>query len=161
MKPDLYPIPGPWKGQLAIVARPRGGDWLEDEAAAWRSAGVDVVVSLLEPDEAADLGLANESGTAAVQGVRLISFPIPDRDIPASNDDALVLLNEVKALLEQGRTVAVHCRQSVGRSGLIAIGALALAGVSLDKAIATVGTARGQTVPETAEQLRWLRELRF
>ena len=48
MSPDLYWIVGPWRGRLAIAARPRGGDWLDDELSGWRQAGIDVVVSLLE-----------------------------------------------------------------------------------------------------------------
>ena len=42
-----YQIEGPWRGQLAIVPRPRGEDWLRDEARAWKDEGFDVVVSLL------------------------------------------------------------------------------------------------------------------
>jgi hypothetical protein len=40
----------PLTGRLAIAARPRAGDWLVDEVAAWRAAGIDLVVSLLEPE---------------------------------------------------------------------------------------------------------------
>ena len=52
MTPDLFWIVGPWRGRLAIAARPRGGDWLEDEITGWRLAGIDIVVSLLESHEA-------------------------------------------------------------------------------------------------------------
>ena len=51
MKAELSIVDGPWPGRLAIVPRPRGGDWLEDEVRAWREAGVDIVVSALEADE--------------------------------------------------------------------------------------------------------------
>jgi hypothetical protein len=64
MKPDLYWIPGAWRGRLAIVTRPRGGDWLGDEAAGLRRAGVGILVSLLERDEAAQLELAQEVKSA-------------------------------------------------------------------------------------------------
>ena len=43
MNPDLFWIPGPWRGRLAVATRPRGGDWLEDEVNGWRRAGLDVV----------------------------------------------------------------------------------------------------------------------
>jgi hypothetical protein len=42
--------------RLAIVPRPRGGDWLEDELDQMKRAGVDVLVSMLQVDEAAELG---------------------------------------------------------------------------------------------------------
>jgi hypothetical protein len=47
MKPDIYWIKGPWSSKLAILARPRGHDWLADEIAGWQTGGVQVVVSLL------------------------------------------------------------------------------------------------------------------
>ena len=37
--------------QLAVVPRPRGNDWLEQELLAMKAAGVDVLVSLLTGDE--------------------------------------------------------------------------------------------------------------
>jgi hypothetical protein len=61
MKPDINWIPGPWRGRLAIAARPRGGDWLEDELKGWSESGVKVVVSLLETDEAIALGVSRRS----------------------------------------------------------------------------------------------------
>ena len=46
MKPTLFWIPGHWLGKFAIIARPRGGDWLDQEVQALQSAGIDVLVSL-------------------------------------------------------------------------------------------------------------------
>lgn len=40
MKSDLFWINGPWPGRLAIMPRPRSGDWLEDEIQAWSGAAV-------------------------------------------------------------------------------------------------------------------------
>ncbi len=59
MKNPVYWIEGVPTGKVAIVPRPRGGDWLEDEVRAWRAAGIDVVVSLLTDDEVRELGLAD------------------------------------------------------------------------------------------------------
>jgi protein-tyrosine phosphatase len=159
MNPDLFWVPGPWRGKLAVVARPRGGDWLEDEASGWHRSGIDVVVSLLEEAEAADLDLAHERDVAESNGVHFVSFPIPDRGVPASTPDALALLKDLAGTLEEGRNVAVHCRQSIGRSGLIAAGVLLMSGIGVEKAIEVVSTARGQSIPETTAQLRWLRHL--
>lgn len=159
MKPDLFWIPGPWRGSLAIVARPRGGEWLEDEAKEWRQAGLDVVVSLLENDESAELNLASEQGIAESHGIRFISFPIQDRGVPVSQKEALSLLAMITTVLEEGRNVAIHCRQSVGRSGLIAAGLLIFSGMDVDAAVQAVSAARGQTVPETDAQFQWIRQL--
>lgn len=53
---NLYWIPGPWKGRLAITPRPRGGDWIEDEMKSWCDQSINVVVSLLEPSENREFG---------------------------------------------------------------------------------------------------------
>jgi protein-tyrosine phosphatase len=113
MTPDLFWIPGPWRGQLAIASRPRGGDWLADEADGWRQAGIDVVVSLLEDQEAAQLDLAGEAKAAEAVGARFISFPISDRGVPESEPAAVSLITAISDALEKGKNVAVHCRQGV------------------------------------------------
>jgi len=156
MTPNLFWIPGPWRGRLAIAARPRGGDWLEDEASGWRRAGIDVIVSLLEADEAAQLELVDEAKAAKSNGIRFISFPIPDRGVPASAPAAISLIAAVSDALKRGDNVAVHCRQGVGRSGLIAAGVLVSAGIDPERAIEVVSSARGQTVPETPGQRSWV-----
>ena len=159
MTPDLFRIPGPWRGRLAVVARPRGGDWLEDEASGWRRAGIDVIVSLLEDDEAAQLGLHDEAKAAEANGIRFISFPIPDRGVPASVSEAVSLIAAISDALETGKNVAVHCRQGLGRSGLVAAGVLAGSGLNPERAIEVVSSARGQTVPETPDQRLWVQQL--
>ena len=83
MKPDLYWIAGPWRGRLAVATRPRGDDWLEDEARSLRESGLDVVVSLLE-EEAEQLGLLAEREATEAQRIHFLSFPIADRGVPAS-----------------------------------------------------------------------------
>jgi protein-tyrosine phosphatase len=159
MSPDLFWIPGPWRGKLAVAARPRGGDWLEDEAAGWRRAGLDVVVSLLEKEEAAQLELAREGDAVESNGMNFVSFPIPDRGVPASTPAVVSLLKKIVEALEEGKHVAIHCRQSIGRSGLIAAGVLMSSGIAAGKAIEVVSAARGMAVPETPEQLQWIHHL--
>jgi protein-tyrosine phosphatase len=159
MRADLFWIPGPWRGRLAIATRPRGGDWLDDEATAWRQADLDVIVSLLESEEASQLGLLDERQAAEDHALRFISFPIPDRSVPASLQEAVSLIGEITAQLEAGKNVAVHCRQGIGRSGLIAAGILIAAGTSPEEAMQIVSSARGISVPETTEQRRWTERL--
>ena len=60
MQAEMYWICEVGAGRLGIMPRPRGGDWLEDEIRSLRDAGVDVVISLLEPHEVAELEIAEE-----------------------------------------------------------------------------------------------------
>ena len=159
MKPTVYWIPGPWRGRLAVVTRPRGHDWLEDEIREWRDAGLDSVVSLLEGEEAEELGLAREQTFAEASGLSYLSFPIPDRGVPGSNAEAVAFLRTIRSEIEAGKSVAVHCRQGVGRSGLVAAGVLVTAGLRPEEALQRVSAARGETVPETPEQRSWVQRL--
>jgi protein-tyrosine phosphatase len=144
-------------GRLGVSPRPRGGDWLEDEMKAWRAGGVDVVVSLLTCDEAADLMVESEAGFCKSAGMVFRSFPIEDRGVPNSANDADALLQELTESLRAGKTVLIHCRQGIGRSGLIAVALLTLIGQHIENAVAAVSRARGLTVPETEGQLAWLK----
>jgi protein-tyrosine phosphatase len=72
---------------------------------------------------------------------------------------ALSLMRKIADALEEGKNVAVHCRQGIGRSGSIAAGVLVTSGIGVEKAIEAVSTARGETIPETAAQIQWLHHL--
>src|SRR5579872_7478930 len=135
MTPDLFWIPGPWRGRLAVMTRPRGGEWLEDEVKGWHRAGLDIIVSLLESDEAAELGLAKEGSIAESGGIQFRSFPIPDRGVPASTADVHGFLSSVIRVLEGGKAVGIHCRQGIGRSGMIAAALLVTSGLNSSQAL--------------------------
>lgn len=145
-----------WNGRFAILPRPRGGDWLKDEVRAWRVAGVDVVVSLLEEGEIAELHLKQESEVCRAVGLEYLHFPIPDRGVPGSTGGFWQLLQGLQLTLLTGKKVAVHCRQGVGRSALIAACLLVLDRVDPESAFAVVAKARGCPVPDTVEQRQWV-----
>jgi protein-tyrosine phosphatase len=158
MTTEVYWIEGPWPGRLAISPRPRGGDWLEDEIRAWSISGVDVVVSLLTLDETRNLGLTEESQLCRSFNISFISFPIEDRMVPTSHDDAVNLVSVVERLLFEGHSVVIHCRGGIGRSGLLAASLLVTAGLVPEEAMRRVSAARGISVPETDEQIQWVKD---
>jgi protein-tyrosine phosphatase len=159
MTTGVFVIPGPWPGRLAVVPRPRGGDWLADELAAWRRAGVGTVVSLLTPDEVIDLDLAEEDRLTYAEGMEFVSFPINDREVPDSTAAAAGLFTKLDAALAAGTTVLIHCRQGIGRSAIVAAGLLVRTGLDAETALGRVASARGLPVPETDEQRRWVAAL--
>ncbi len=156
MGPKLYWIDSLWPGKLAISARPRGGDWLGDEVEGWRGEGIDVVVSLLTDEELPELGLEREADTAARHGLRFMNLPIPDRGVPASSAVAATFVEDLRKQLEQGHNAVIHCRQGIGRSGMIAAALLVKQGSSPSEAMQRVSQIRGVTVPETEQQRAWL-----
>ena len=157
MTPDLFRIATDTLGRLAISARPRGGDWLSDEVAGWKRAGVTVVVSLLESEEERDLGLTDEATECAAHGLRFVPVPVPDRGTPTDTTAFAEAVHAVADELDNGEWVAVHCRQGIGRSGLCAVAVLRVLGVPTADAIVAASAARGRPVPETPEQTEWLR----
>ena len=138
------------------MPRPRGGDWLEVEVRAWRDAGVGVVVSLLESEEVADLDLSAESELSRANGIDFVTFPIVDRSVPTARETVAELVAKLAVALKEGKNVAIHCRQGVGRAALVAVSTLIRLGIDVETAIATIGLARGRPVPETSEQRQWL-----
>jgi predicted protein tyrosine phosphatase len=156
MRKELYWVDGPWRGKLAMAARPRGGDWLSADLASWKRAGADTVVSLLTPEEETDLDIRQEAAETKSQGMEFDSFPIPDRQIPKSEAKWAELLDELTRDLSRGKNVVVHCRQGIGRSGLLAACLLVRKGISPGAAVEMVSVARGISVPETPEQRDWI-----
>ena len=83
----------------------------------YRQAGVEVVVMLVSDQEAQEKSGRNLRELYAEQGMRVISLPIPDFDIPTA-EMLLPGLEQVKAAAQSGRSVAVHCNAGIGRTGL-------------------------------------------
>jgi len=156
VKPDVYWINGPWPGKLAILARPRGADWLEDEVAGWKDAGLDVVVSLLTHGEDSELGLIGEREFVQEHGLTFISFPIADYSVPTSTKELQQLVSRLQQSLTLGHSVGIHCRQGIGRSSLVAACVLVRSGQSPVNAFQHISTARGRSVPDTLEQKEWV-----
>ena len=146
----------PTSGRLAIMARPRAGDWLSEEIAQWKNAGIDVVVSLLEIQEVTELGLQREAELCRSGGIEFVSFPIPDRGVPFSESKTKELVTSIFAYISAGRSVAIHCRAGIGRSSVIAACALASAGLEAGAAFSLIARARGLHVPDTDEQRDWV-----
>jgi protein-tyrosine phosphatase len=156
MPNEPYWLDESWPGKLAISARPRGGDWLKDDIAKWKKAGIDAVLSLLTTDEERELDLRDEAVEVGLQGMEFRSFPIPDRQVPRSETKWSEELERVSRALSTGKNVLVHCRQGIGRSGLVAVCLLVKKGMSPGAAVEAVSTARGVSVPETTEQRDWI-----
>jgi protein-tyrosine phosphatase len=156
MSTKLYWVPGPWPGKLAIAARPRGGDWLEAEIRDWRLSGVNTVLSLLTPEEESHLDLTAESSQTKQAGLNFLALPIPDRHVPSSPSEAAPVLDQIDRELSSGKKAVMHCRQGVGRSGMMAACLLVMRGKDPQSAVNEIERARGTAVPETDEQRRWI-----
>ena len=156
MRNEVYWIEGPWSGRLAIIARPRGGDWLVDEVESWRQTGFDAILSLLTPSEIEELELTQEAALCQNASIRFFSFPIDDRNVPSSQKMMLGFTSNLVSLLLEGQSIGIHCRQGIGRSALLVSCLLVVMGVLPEVALQRTATARGCAVPDTEEQRRWI-----
>jgi predicted protein tyrosine phosphatase len=135
------------------------GDWLEDEVRAWQQSDLDLVVSLLTPEEVTELDLNKEEGCCRAYGIQFHAFPITDMGVPVSRKASVALIRQLDNALTEGKSIVVHCRQGIGRSGLVAACLLMASGEIPETAFQRISTARGCPVPETMEQREWVHAL--
>ena len=84
MLPNVFWIDAPDVGRLAVVSRPDPACGLPEQMQALRDAGIDTLVSLLAPDEAAMIGLAEEAAVATAAGLVFDTLPTTDFAVPPS-----------------------------------------------------------------------------
>lgn len=146
--------------RLAIVARPRGGDWLETDLSRLKNGGIEGIVSLLTAPEVEELGLTEESSFAAALGLSYFSFPIPDRTVPLDAGGFSEFIASLSAEVESGRALGIHCRGSIGRATVTAASLMVRLGWKPDVALDEIELARLCPVPDTPEQRAWILALR-
>lgn len=153
---EIFWIEGNPRPDLAVVARPRGDDWLHAEMAELKAGGLDTLVSLIEKREAEWLGLADERRAAEKAGLQFLSFPIQDGTVPKHVADFRWFVNDLALRVRKGERVGVHCQGSIGRATVTAACTLIHLGWTPDAALRAIEEARGCPVPDTEQQERWI-----
>lgn len=156
MKATAYSVTQAAPYRIAIVARPRGNDWLYQEISALSHEGIEILVSMLTSEEAEELGLNHESAECAVAGISFVNLAIPDRSVPSDRPAFLRSVEDLATRVREGRYLAVHCRASIGRSSVLAASILIWLGWDAKTAFDAVESARGCSVPDTLEQKQWV-----
>jgi len=153
---EMYKVGTMGDGFLAIMACPSMEPEAPASVANISRLGIKLVVSLLEPTEARNLGLDAERLEAKAYEMGFMSFPIPDMGLPTSVEDFAQITQILFTQVNSGINTLVHCRAGIGRSGLLAAGVLLHTGMNAEEAFAYVSRMRGLRVPETPEQHTWL-----
>ncbi|MEM1136439.1 MAG: protein-tyrosine phosphatase family protein [Bacteroidota bacterium] len=107
-------------GNVGMMARPKGNDWLEDEIQKLNFYNVDFVVSLLEWNEIQELGLEKEKYFCEQYNIQFIHLPIPDRNIPESNKNFIEFITHLNKALQNAKKIVIHCRMGIGRTSMVA-----------------------------------------
>jgi protein-tyrosine phosphatase len=153
---NVFWIKGDPSPTLAVVLCPRGDRWLEDALLRMKREGVQILVSLLEEREAEMLGLAQEGSLAERNGMKFLSFPIPDVHVPQDPDSFRAFAEMLASHLRAGEGIGVHCRGSIGRATVTAACALIHLGWKPKAALTAIEAARGCPIPDTEEQHQWI-----
>ncbi len=155
MKPSMYEIPIPAVGRMFVMPKP-SGEWLAEDIKAYKSEGIDFIVSMLTGDEAHELGLEDEQTLCEASGIQFVQYPIVDRGVP-NMIDLSKLVVRLSNVVQSGSTIAIHCRAGIGRSGLVAACVLISLGSPADDVIDKVSESRGVLIPDTFEQASFIR----
>ena len=113
--------------------------------------GATVVVCLSEESELDDRYPEYVAWLRTNQPARALWFPVPDLHAPAL-DDAEQMLEQLRARLEDGETLLLHCGAGIGRAGTVAAALLITMGLELHDALATVAANRPTAGPEVGVQ---------
>lgn len=160
MPPGIFTVTGNGGERLSVVERPRAGHWLGGDLAAFRAAGIAILVSALTADEERTTWLERERELAATVGLRFVRMPLPNM-LPPDRDLVLPVLRQLAGEVRDGAHVAAHCFASVGRAPLVVASLLVLLGHDPDDAWGRIAVARGRAVPDTLAQREWVAALRL
>ena len=152
----IYNVEPIGRGALSVMAKPMGDEALPAQMRSLSTAEVNRVVCLLEPNEAALLGLAEERQIAESHGMEFINYPIKDFGLPPSVEDFLSFTRRLYDEAAQGAHMVIHCRAGIGRTGVIAAGVLLHCGYDALQALKHLSIKRGVDVPDTQEQIDWV-----
>lgn len=116
-----------------------------------------LLVSLMEEHEYAMLEIPALRDRATAAGLEVVWFPIEDVSVPARAELGAFtrFIAGLTTALRGGKTVVVHCRGGLGRSGTVAACCLVGLGIPSSDAIGATRAARPGAI-ETSAQEAWV-----
>lgn len=137
------------KGRLALFHRPR-----HDTFATMRKMGGTHVVTLLKDIEDAE----HYGNMAREAGLTWIWVPVPNGKYPEGevHKRLIAAMPELSRLLDEGKSLLIHCSAGVHRTGTVAYGLLRYRGVDSQRAMAIIRTTRVETADGMmAKRMKW------
>jgi protein-tyrosine phosphatase len=158
----LEPTALPTSGRLGLTicpGRQDRGRTLARDLESLLGAGARRLVCLLPEDELEWAGVPALLAAAESRGLATSRLPIPDQRAPELGRTR-ALCCELRAALEAGEDVVIHCLGGLGRSGTIAACLLIDFGATPTAAIAACRAARGPRAIESPAQERFVERYR-
>ena len=116
------------------------------------------LLSTVEPHEVSALELEGLSAACSANDIKLLNFPMVDRQPPQSLEAFLRMSSDLHRHLVNGESVGIHCKSGIGRSGMHICALLGKLGFGFEEALRLIEIRRGLAAPNTSEQLDWLKQ---
>lgn len=160
----MAPIPGklgmtiaPGKKDLAGWTAPHDRSLQKDLDRLFKVYKPDVLVSLMETFEYEAFKIPTLLKAFKDRGAETLHFPIRDVAVPTNMPRFVELVDTLNARLWDGKTVVVHCKGGLGRTGLVVAAALVRMNYTSEDAIDITRETRKGTI-QTREQERFVSE---
>ena len=146
------------RGILALAPLPVAGGHIEEDLAHLRDWSPALVITAMTREELIVNNARTLGNMIEDTGTRWVQLPVTDGATPNPRDDLLWKKTSDSALraLRGGGRVLVHCHGGCGRSGMITMRLMVLAGEAPDKALHRLRRLRPCAI-ETEMQMRWAR----
>lgn len=160
---QISTLPVPGAGSIGITHCPgrrhvdaHGRPWrrsLQVDLAAITSWGAVAIVSLVESQEFAQLGVPDFSNQVRASGLRWFHMAIPNMSPPGTpfNQAWMAHGHDILEILAKGDRLIVHCAGGLGRTGMIAAKLMTTFGMPPEDAMRLVRKHRPGSI-ETIEQ---------
>ena len=144
--------------KLALHAAPGLENAIAEDVAVLKAAGVSAVITTLTEAELASFELTALGETVEAAGLKWFHLPVQDKSLPAEAFDAnwKEAKAQIKALLNDGQRLSVHCRGGTGRTGLVAAKIVLACSGDFDATVEAIRAARPGALKAEA-QLEYLK----
>lgn len=137
------------KGRLALYHRPRNEDF-----PALREMGCTHIITLLKESE----GAQRYGDMAKEAGMEWVWIPVPNGKYPEGDvhERLIQAMPVLSELLDDGRSILIHCSAGIHRTGTVAYGLLRWRGLDRKQAMNTINRIRTETAEGMMEKrMRW------
>lgn len=137
------------------------GSWwdrdMDLDLRAIKEWGADTLVTLIEEHEFDEMAVTGLEEGCRANGLEWVHIPIVDGEAPDERFRAAwhAIGPSIRSKLESGRSIVIHCKGGLGRTGMLAAALLQEAGMDSARAIALVRQARPGAI-ETSVQEEYL-----
>lgn len=115
-----------------------------------KEAGATALLTLMTTEELMDHAVEQLPESCQLRGIQWFHLPVEDDQAPSEQFQLAWESNheQIKQLLAQGETIAIHCKGGSGRTGLIAAQLLIECGVEFQDALDKVQALRPRALQQ-------------